>query len=730
MGKELLAPAGSMECLKAAINNGADAVYLAGKSYGARKFAQNFDNEELIQAVEYAHIYGVKVYVTVNTIVYEEEMNDCLKYVEFLYNIGVDAIIVQDIGLIVRLREILPDMEIHASTQAHTHNLEQIKLLESLGVKRVVLAREMSLEEINNLDTNMELEIFIHGALCISYSGQCLFSSCVLNRSGNRGECAGLCRIPYNLYQDDKLIMKDKYLLSPKEFNSTNYIDEVKKSKAYSLKIEGRMKSPEYVGYVVSLYRKLLDNDDYVLSEEEVFNLKSLYNRGFTKGYLNNNSDEEFISLNSSNHLGVEIGEVIGFNRSKIKIKLKHEINQGDAIRLPNNEGMYVNFLYDEKEKLVNKRGSGEVCLVDNKVNLNNLGRVSLTINKKLIEELNNKEPKKIGINISVYMHVKEKLIVKYSDGKNEVTYIGDIVQKAKSMPVSREQIGDVLSKLGDTPFKVLNKDLDVDDDIFISIGVLKTIKRNLVGQLIEKRIGKKRNSNINLEEKRDVNKVNDKFYISALARNEEQVKSLLDANVDYIYVMSKELYDKYKSDKVFLRLDRVNSTLESFDNCNLLVGETGSVSYTSNNKVVSDYYLNVVNNSYIKYLFDKGIKRVTLSPELSVNKIKMLNNFNGELELIIYGTLEYMIMKYNFVNNLGLDRNNNYFLEDKSKRKFPIYSDRLTHLMGNKKIDLISEVRELKKSNVNVFRLELWDESAQDIRKIVDNLRLFLSKK
>lgn len=719
-----------MECLKAAINYGADAVYLAGKSYGARKFAQNFDNEELIQAVEFAHIYGVKVYVTVNTIVYEEEMNDCLKYVEFLYNIGVDAIIVQDIGLIVRLREILPDMEIHASTQAHTHNLEQIKLLESLGVKRVVLAREMSLEEINNLDTNMELEIFIHGALCISYSGQCLFSSCVLNRSGNRGECAGLCRIPYNLYQDDKLIMKDKYLLSPKEFNSTNYIDEVKKSKAYSLKIEGRMKSPEYVGYVVSLYRKLLDNDDYVLSEEEVFNLKSLYNRRFTKGYLNNNSDEEFISLNSSNHLGVEIGEVIGFNRSKIKIKLNHEINQGDAIRLPNNEGMYVNFLYDEKEKLVNKRGAGEVCLVDNKINLNTLGKVSLTINKKLIEELNNKEPKKIGINISVYMHVGEKLIVKYSDGINEVTYIGDIVQKAKSMPVSREQIGEVLSKVGDTPFKVLNKDLDVDDDIFISIGVLKTIKRNLVEQLIEKRIGEKRNSNINLDENNITNKVNDKFYISALARNEEQVKSLLDVNVDYIYVVSKELYDKYKSDKVFLRLDRVNSTLESFDNCNLLVGETGSVRYASSNKVVSDYYLNVVNNSYIKYLFDKGIKRVTLSPELSVDKIKMLDNFNGELELIIYGTLEYMIMKYNFVNNLGLDRNNNYFLEDKSKRKFPIYSDRLTHLMGNKKIDLISEVRELKKSNVNVFRLELWDESAQDIRKIVDNLRLFLSKK
>ena len=192
MKKELLAPAGNMACLKQAVHNGADAVYLAGKLYGARKFANNFTNEELVDAVKYAHLYDVKVYVTVNTIIYEEEIDSCLEYITFLYNIGVDAVIVQDMGLIKIIRELLPEMEIHASTQAHTHNLEQIKLLETLGVKRVVLAREMSITEINNLDTNMELEIFIHGALCISYSGQCLFSSGVLNRSGKIGRAS--CR--------------------------------------------------------------------------------------------------------------------------------------------------------------------------------------------------------------------------------------------------------------------------------------------------------------------------------------------------------------------------------------------------------------------------------------------------------------------------------------------------------------------------------------------------------
>lgn len=307
--KELLAPAGDMECLKAAVNNGANAVYLAGKLFGARKFAKNFSNEELIEAVKYCHLYDVKMYVTVNTIIYEDEIEECLEYLAFLYNIGVDAVIVQDIGLITLIRKYLPDLEIHASTQAHTHNIEQIKLLENLGVKRVVLAREMSLEEINKLDTNMDIEIFIHGALCISYSGQCLFSSGVLGRSGNRGECAGLCRTPFSLVEDKNIVLKDKYLLSPKEFNTTNYVKDLKQSKAYSFKIEGRMKSPEYVGYVTKMYRNLLDNDNYILSEEEEFNLKSLYNRGFTKGYLFNNSDKQFISLNSSNHQGVEIGK-------------------------------------------------------------------------------------------------------------------------------------------------------------------------------------------------------------------------------------------------------------------------------------------------------------------------------------------------------------------------------------------------------------------------------------
>jgi len=188
--KELLSPAGDFETLKQAIHNGCDAVYLGGKRFGARKFASNFDDDEMIRAIKYCHLYGVKIYVTVNTVIFESEVDDCLEYITFLHKNGVDAVIMQDMGMITLVRQVLPNLEIHVSTQAHTHNIEQIKLLEKLGVSRVVVAREMSLDEINKLDTNLEIEAFIHGALCVSYSGQCLFSSLIGGRSGNRGKCA------------------------------------------------------------------------------------------------------------------------------------------------------------------------------------------------------------------------------------------------------------------------------------------------------------------------------------------------------------------------------------------------------------------------------------------------------------------------------------------------------------------------------------------------------------
>ncbi|MDE6292970.1 MAG: U32 family peptidase, partial [Bacilli bacterium] len=219
--KELLVPVGNMDSLRVAVHNGCDAVYLGGKKFGARAYAANFDDEEMVKAIKFCHLYGVKLYVTVNTLIHESELSSVLDYLKFLYKSGVDAVIIQDIGLIALAKEEIPDLEIHASTQVHSTNIDTVNFLTNLGVKRVVLAREMGIDEINKIDTDLEIEAFIHGALCISYSGECLFSSMLMNRSGNRGSCAQICRLPFKMIEDHEEVKTDgEYLLSTKELNT------------------------------------------------------------------------------------------------------------------------------------------------------------------------------------------------------------------------------------------------------------------------------------------------------------------------------------------------------------------------------------------------------------------------------------------------------------------------------------------------------------------------------
>ena len=306
--KELLSPAGNMDCLRAAVTNGCDAVYISCKYFGARKFANNFDNNEILEAIKYCHLYNVKVYVTMNTLVRDLEVDDFINQARFLYQNGVDALIVQDFGMICLLREKFPNLEIHASTQANNSSYETCKLYYDLGVKRVVFSRELSIDEIDNINIPIEKEAFIHGALCISYSGCCLMSSMLGGRSGNRGECAGSCRQTYSLIENGKLLSKDKYILSTKELNTSGFIDRLKNSSIYSLKIEGRMKSPLYVGFITRFYRKLLDGEK-INYNEELDKLKTIFNREFTCGRLFCENDKDIMNIKSPNHIGLKIGK-------------------------------------------------------------------------------------------------------------------------------------------------------------------------------------------------------------------------------------------------------------------------------------------------------------------------------------------------------------------------------------------------------------------------------------
>ena len=282
---EILSPVGSFETLIAAVQSGANAVYFGAKNFNARDFANNFDDKTLKKAIEYAKTQGVKTYLTLNTLIKNSELIEALDLVNTAYSYGIDAIIIQDIGLAILIKKFFPDLDLHASTQMAVHNLEGVKFLEDLGFKRVVLARELSIDEISYItsNTNIEIECFVHGAICISYSGQCLLSSLIGQRSGNRGKCAQACRLQYSLLRDNKELKKG-YLLSPKDLCTIEYVEKLKKANIHSLKIEGRMKSKEYVALTTKLYSKAANGEN--ITDEDIFNLKQTFNRG---GFTTNN---------------------------------------------------------------------------------------------------------------------------------------------------------------------------------------------------------------------------------------------------------------------------------------------------------------------------------------------------------------------------------------------------------------------------------------------------------
>ncbi|MEG0641989.1 MAG: U32 family peptidase, partial [Clostridium sp.] len=326
---EILSPAGNPECLRAAVLNGADAVYIGGSEFSARKYASNFSREEIIEAVRYCHSYNVKLYVTINTVLDNNELIEALDYASFLYQIGIDAVIVQDIGFLKLLRQHLPALEVHASTQMTVHNLYGVNLLYNMGVKRVVLARELSIKEIKYIkdNTKAELEVFVHGALCVCFSGQCLFSSMIGGRSGNRGTCAQSCRMEYSLDSGEKT-----HLLSPKDLSTLEYIKSLVDIGVDSLKIEGRMKRFEYVAVVVASYKKAISG---MLEEQDIKNVTQVFNRGgFTSAFMKNNQGKDMMSYERPKNWGTYLGVVIANKGRFCDIRLEEELRIEDGVEI------------------------------------------------------------------------------------------------------------------------------------------------------------------------------------------------------------------------------------------------------------------------------------------------------------------------------------------------------------------------------------------------------------
>lgn len=476
---EILSPAGSYNSLKAAIAAGADAVYIGGSRFGARAYADNLSEEQLLEAIDYVHLHGRKIYLTVNTLLKENELqNELYDYLLPYYKQGLDAVIVQDIGVLKFIREQFPDLPIHASTQMTITNLLGAKLLEDLGVERVVTAREMQLDEIKEIATNSKLEIesFVHGALCYCYSGQCLYSSVLGGRSGNRGQCAQPCRLPYRVNGD----RESQYVLSLKDICTLEYIPELVEVGIHSFKIEGRMKKPEYVALVTAMYRKYVDlyfekgKQGFQVDPKDREKLMDIYNRGGSHGgYYYTKNGREMLSLKRPNHAGVPAIKVCSLKGKSITAKALVDIEKGDIIELPDGE----NFTFAQKIR----EGQNLTFVSHNRQNVSEGTVLNRTRNEHLLEEI-----KTILIEQKVKEKINGKLTISLSEPIQLSLYYGDIVvnlsgdtpQEAVNQPIDCDRIERQMRKTGNTEFEFDELEIRIEGNLFIPMQSLNELRR------------------------------------------------------------------------------------------------------------------------------------------------------------------------------------------------------------------------------------------------------------
>lgn len=713
---ELLAPAGNMMCLKAAIEAGCDAVYLAGNLYGARSFAGNFNNEELVEAINMAHLYGVKVYITVNTIIYEREVEKFLEYIRFLHKINVDAVIMQDLGMIDLVRKKFPNLEIHASTQMHIHNYEGALFAQKLGIKRVVMARETPINVIEKIkkELSLEVEVFVHGALCVSYSGQCLMSALIGNRSGNRGTCSQCCRKQYDLYDiNNNKLNNDKYLLSTKDLCTLENLDTVINTGVDSLKIEGRMKRPEYVYLVTKIYRKVIDNyyktGKLIIDKEDELDLKKIFNREFTKGFMLKEKNEEYTYSIRPNHKGIKIGNVISKIKNDLKIKLTDILNLHDGLRIideKEDKGLVVNKMYVNGKEVL-KAFSGDVITIKFDKYVKPNSDVLLTTDYNQLKEINEEIAslkRKVLIDIVFIAKKGKQVYIEVSDKQNKVSISSEfIVEQASNRPITKELVVNQLTKTGNTIYEINDIKIDIDDNVFINIKDINKLRRTILEQLDNKRLYK--NDFIENDYYIEVPDFNTENKTSILLNTKEEYEENKD-NYDIIYTENKELL---VYDNVVLKLPRVINDYKEI-NSRVLIGEVGSI--LKYKQFDTDFSFNVVNSYTLAFLHSMGAKKVTLSYELNETQIdkiikeyKKRYNKHPNVEVIVDSYPEAMICKFDLNKKYNQEVS---YLKDEFNNKYKIVSNNEFMRIYNYKKVIFESTNELYNIGINYLRKNL----------------------
>ncbi len=748
---ELLAPAGNKEAFIGAINAGANAVYISGKNFGARKFADNFTQEEIVEMIRYAHLRNVKVYVTVNTLIFEEEISELLQYSDFLVSNQVDALIVQDLGVIHLFCKRYPDTEIHASTQMNTYNVHQLQYLKNLGVKRVVLARETSIETIRKMrqEVEIDLEVFVHGALCVSYSGNCLFSSMQGGRSGNRGECAQPCRLKYSLFREDELIEPESYLLSAKDLMTIQNLDQIIEAGVFSLKVEGRMRRPQYVIATVRAYREALD---YLLEskpfdvEQRIRELLSVFNRQYTKGYLLQEEPYLINNPDRPNHLGIEIGEVLSYHYGKTTIRLTDTLRVGDGIRILDKQdqgGQVGRILLNGNT--VREAYTNDIVIIDMPKQVSSGSKVMKTQDTKLESSLNEYLSENFGIipiTIKLYSFVGSKLTVEAQIPMTENIRIESEYQVVPSQKASQneEMLAKQFSKFGNTYFSIKEIKIETDGIGFVPNGVLNELRRELVNR-IESMVLSRKEPRIQLHNfpvlSLDTRLVEPQFVVRV--ETDEQLQTAIKLGIKEIYYSTKvkdtSVIDS--SVQAYLMQDRIWEDLPSSNINALVIRDFGLLQLARARSVVADATMNVTNSLSVNTLIRNGVKRVCLSIESSeqntqnlIQEYRRRYGYTPNLEMIVYGKADLMITKYCpvtksegiYKQNCSLCQRNQYSLHNDKGDFYSLIRDGYCNLriLHSRPISLIAQLQSIIHMGVTTLRLDFTDETKEEVEQII----------
>lgn len=766
---ELLAPVGSMEHLKIAINAGASSVYLSGKKYGARKFAKNFTLNEIKEAVKIAHLHNVKVYITVNTLIKEDELQDVMNYLSNLYSIGIDAVLVQDLGLIELINKYLPKLKVHASTQITAENQLKLNYLEKKGIKRVVLPREMRKDEIKNLKTNMELEIFVHGALCYSYSGQCLMSSFKGGRSGNRGTCAQPCRQKYKL----SCLNTEDYYLSPKDLSLYNYLKEIAELNINCIKIEGRMRNKEYLAIIVSNYRKALNKlkSNKTTKSEEI---SLVFNRGLNDGQFNYSSSRSILP----GHIGLKLGNVYNSENNQIAIKLDDNLKtipkKGDGLLLIKGKNDYgleisqnpilttLNHYKKGKNKEIKDINRKDRILIIKKVKQNkkhcfnlNDSTVYLTKRNQLttkVKEIENKGNSFIKSKLLLTFSIKNK----YPNLKGKLTLAnkkeieceikGDVpFEKPLKRSVDTKTIKKQLLKIDKYPYEIIGVNINYDGTLFIPISEINKIRRELFKKLeneiystythektkisIKKDTIKTSKTNkctlsYYTNKLEDLDKINNikRIYLEIPPKSPEIIQNKEEYNINYMVNFLQKGIDISRNkdyeliwkwpdithDNLIKALNKVKGILNKLHYEIEIMNPTFTGNY-------APYSMNITNSETIKCL--ETYKIVTLSPELKKEDLKNITRNcedPSKLELIVQGSIELMKTRNRLFTKKEVKKlkNNatNIFLIDNKNNKYPIHkslSNEEIIISNSEDISFLKDIDYLKSIGLVNFAID-----------------------